>query len=358
MKLLHRKSSKRRCRLQWRPRLLAALLTVALVLSVAASLYCQFVTVTLGFVPDGYAGDKVGVALWSFQGPDGRCQSFQDAYNLGGFSNGDDNYSHWFANGDTAWMIARCAAFVGFIFGAIALVCILINLCGDEPYLVDVLAYTVTIALVSEAAKIGLFFCIDLCVSGNFWYSVELDEYMGSTSCGMSYGAFICIGSITVYFISGVFLIAYNVRPEIDGHNCDENSLQEMETLSTHGTSLLSSNQQSQNWTGSLSPTEFRTEPILESVDDGMNSHRRQSSHMSSYVGSYNSNRRRSSLYSEKSSPDRRRSSLYSEAEYDEEGEDYDAMRPLPEFQRSNRPNPPRRMMDDDVSAITMDNNF
>lgn len=349
MKLLHLKSTKSRCRLQWRPRLLAVLLAVALVLSVAASLTCDFVIVTLGFVPDGYAGDEVGVALWSFQGPDGRCQSFQDAYNLGGFSNGDDNYSHWFANGDTAWMIARCAAIVGFVFGAIALVCILINLCGDEPHLVDVLAYTVIIALVSEAAKIGLFFCIDLCVSGNFWYSVELDEYKGSTSCGMSPGAFVCIGSITLYFISGVFLIAYNVRPEIDSYNHDENSLQEMtlagKTLSTQGTSLLSSNQQSQKWTGSQSRTDFRIEPILETADDGfgtdMNSHRRQRSHMSSYVRSIDS--------------DRRRSSLYGEAE--DEEEDHDAMRPLPTFRRPRRPNA-RRTMDDDVSAITMDNNF
>ena len=332
MKLLHRKSTKNRCRLQWRPRLLAALLTLALVLSVAASLYCDFVTVTLGFVPDGYAGDKVGVALWSFQGPDGRCQSFQDAYNLGGFSNGDDNYSQWFANGDSAWMIARCAAIVGFVFGAIALVCILINLCGDEPHLVDVLAYTVIIALVSEAAKLGLFFFTDLCFSGNFWYSVELDEYMGSTSCGMSQGAFICIGSIALYFVPGVFLLAYNARPEIDGYNYDENSLQELTvagktTLSSQETSLLSSGQQSQLWKGS----QFAN----------VNSHHRRSSHISSNVGSSNSGKRQRSLYNEA----------------EDEDEYYDAEQPLPEFGRPHRPNA-RRMMDDDVSAITMETNF
>ena len=351
MKLLHRKSTKSRCRLQWRPRLLAALLTLALVLSVAASLYCDFVTVTLGFVPDGYAGDEVGVALWSFQGPDGRCLSFQDAYNLGGFSNGDDNYSQWFANGDIAWMIARCAAIVGFVFGAIALICIFINLCGDEPHLVDVLAYTVIIALVSEAAKLGLFFFTDLCFSGNFWYSVELDEYMGSTSCGMSQGAFICVGSIALYFVSGVFLLAYNARPEIDGYNYDENSLQELSvagktTLSSQETSLLSSGKQSQLWKGS----QFRIEPILENVDNGfdanMNSHHRWSSHISSNVGSSNSGKRQSSLYNE--------------ADYCEAGDEdeyYDAEQPLPEFERPHRPNA-RRMMDDDVSAITMETNY
>jgi len=349
------------CRFKWRPRLLAALLTLGLVLSVAASLYCNFVTVTLGFVPNGYTGDEVGVALWSFQGEDKRCQSFQDAYKLGGFS-GDDDYSNWIVNGDIAWTIARCAAIVGFFFGAIALVCILLNLCDRyEPRLVDVLAYTVVIALVSEAAKLGLFFSTDLCVSDDFWYSTELDEYTGSTSCGMSLGAFICIGSIAVYFISGVLLIGYNARPEIDYYNYEENSLEELsvagtgKTLSTQETSFLSS-KQSQKWTGSQPPEKFHVEPILESPDEGfhetsshMESHRR-GSNMSSNVGSYSR-----TSYSE----DRRRSSLFSEDEEEEEEDDYDAMQPLPQFHGSSRPRiNARRMMDDDVSEISMDNNF
>ena len=69
---------------------------------------------------------------------------------------------------------------------------------------------------------------------------------------------------------------------------------------------------------------------------------------MSSNVGSYSR-----TSYSE----DRRRSSLFSEDEEEEDG--YDAMQPLPQFHGSSRPKiNARRMMDDDVSEITMDNHF
>lgn len=352
------------CRFSWRPRLLAVLLTLALVCSITSSLYCDFLYVTLGFVPQGYdTGDKVGIALWSFQGPDRRCQSFQDAYKLGGFSNGDKNYSNWITNGDMAWTISRALAVVGVVFGAIALVCILINLCTIESHLVDVLAYTVVIALVSEAAKLGLFFSIDLCASATFWHNDEIDEYFGST-CGMSQGAFICIGSIVVYFISGVLLIGYNTRPKIYDYDYDENSLQEMtvagKTNTTQSTSFLSSKKsQTSAWTGSPSPAESRIEPI-SGVDDGFNqtnshmgSHHRGGSqggshNMSSHVGSYgthlNSDRRRSS-----------QETHYSEVEEAvEEEDDYDVMQPLPQFHRSGNPSA-RRMIDDDMSAITMD---
>jgi len=350
---LHNRRSQCQCSFKWRPRLLAALLTIGILLSIAGSLYCDFVTVTLGFVPSGYAGDEVGVALWSFLGPDRRCETFQDAYKLGGFISGDSNYSNWFANGDMAWIIARCAAIFGFVFGAIALVCILINLCGDEPHLVDVLVYTVLIASMSEAAKLGLFFCTNMCISEKFWYSVDLDEYMGSTSCGMSRGAFICIGSVFVYFVSGFLLIGYAVWPEIDYYNFsyDENSLQELSvegktsSSSTQETSFLSS-KQSQKWTRSQSPVECRMEPILESADDECISdtkcHRRRSSHLSSNVESK----------STKSYSDRRQSSFSSETEE----EDLDAMQLVPEY-RPRRPIA-TRMMGDDVSAITMDNSF
>lgn len=354
---VHNKRSQCQCGFKWRPRLLTVLLTVGLLFSIGGSLYCDFVTVTLGFVPSGYAGDEVGVALWSFLGPDRRCQTFQDAYKLGGFTTGDDNiYSKWFANGDMAWIIARCAAIVGFVFGAIALVCILINLCGDEPKLVDVLVYTAIVASVSEAAKLGLFVTTNLCISENFWYSVDLDEYMGSTSCEMSQGAFICIGSIAAYFVAGVLLIGYAVWPEIDSYkfNYDEESLQELsveeDTLSsTKETSFLSS-RQSQKWAGSQSLVECRMEPIKESEDDEiiseiseMKCNRRGISDLGSCVGSQSTN----------SYSDRRQSSLYSEAE--EEGEkDFDA---LPELYRPRIP-VARRVMEDDVSTITLENNF
>mmetsp|Transcript_1324 Transcript_1324/g.1835 ORF Transcript_1324/g.1835 Transcript_1324/m.1835 type:complete len:176 (+) Transcript_1324:1-528(+) len=175
---------------------------------------------------------------------------------------------------------------------------------------------------------------------------------MGSTSCGLSQGAFICIGSIAAYFISGVFLIGYAVWPEIDSYkfNYDEGSLQELSveenTLSTQETSFLSS-KQSQKWAGSQSLAEYRMEPIKESEDDEFISdnkyHRRGSSHVGSFVGSESTN-----SYSDS----RRQSSFYSEET--EEDEDFDE---LPEVYRPRRPIA-KRMMGDDVSAITLDNNF
>ncbi len=352
MRLRARNNKRRQCGFKWRPKLLAALLTIGLLLSIAGSLYCDFVTVTLGFVPSGYAGDEVSVGLWSFLGPDRRCQTFQDAYRMGGFTRGYGNYSHWFINDDMAWIVARCAAILGVAFGSIALVCILINLCVDEPRLVDVLAYTAVVALVSEAAKLGLFFCTNLCLSKDFWYSVDLDEYMGSTSCGLSQGAFICIGSIAAYFMSGVLLIVYAVWPEIDAYkfNYDDESLQELSveettenTLSTQETAFLSS-KQSQKWTGSQSRVDCRMEPIKESEDDEFiadnKCYRRGSSHLGS-VESQSTN----------SYSDGRQSSLYSEVEEDE---DFDE---LPELYRTRRPNA-KRMMGDDVSAITFESNF
>ena len=217
--------------------------------------YCDFLIVDLGFIPRGYEHNALGVALWSFEAADGKCQSFQEAYILGGFSTGDDNYSRLIINGDTAWTIARCAAMIGSLFGTVGLACSLINVCRDDgPILVDVLAYTVIVALISEASKLGLFFTTELCVSEDFWYSSEMDKYMGSTSCTLSQGAYICIGSISVYFILSVFLVGYNAWPMIDDY--DDSSLQELVfEEKTQATSFLTEESQKSTlptWTGTL----------------------------------------------------------------------------------------------------------
>jgi hypothetical protein len=329
--------------------------------------------VTLGFVPQGYTGEKLGVSLWSFQGPDERCLSFKDAYVLGGVS-GDESYSNWITNGDLAWTISRAMAVLGLVFGAVALVCILTNLCGHEPHCVDVLAYTAFIALVCEAAKIGLFFSINLCRSQNQWYNGEKEEYSGSTSCGMSEGAFLCMGSIGVYFISTILFIGYFARPKIEDYNYDDNSLPEMtvmgKSLPTQKTSYMSSNY-------SQSHLEHRSEPIsgidnsfssfsdphlsrgpqaglhssnrsepIPGMDNSFSSynepHLRRGPHMSRSYSSnpYSSERRYSRV---------KRGSYYNDAE--EEEDSFDGLEPLPQFQR----NPTARRTMDDVSQITFD---
>lgn len=351
------------CRFAWRPRLLAVLLMLAFALSIASSLYCDFLSVRLGFVPQGYTNNQVGVSFWSFQGQDGKCKSFQESYKLGGFSIGDTSYSNWITNDDLAWTISRIMAMVGVAFGVVALTCILINLCSSEPYLVDVLAYTTVIAMVSEAAKVGLFFSTNLCRSQNFWYNDEKEEYVGSTSCVMSHGAFVSIASIAIYFISAFLLIGYHARPKSDEYDYDVKSLEEMTQMGkkyeTQSTSLMhSSSSKSRESRSRIMHTEPRIDPISNNmVDDGFNqsfsnmgSHiSRGGSHMSSQVRSSHKN----------SHPSRSRTSTDVVASYyDEvvEEEEEDTMQPLPQFQSSRIPNASRQM--DDMSAITLDTSF
>lgn len=351
------------CRFAWRPRLLTVLLMLAFVLSIASSLYCEFLSVRLGFVPQGYTNNKVGVSFWSFQGQDGKCKSFQEAYKLGGFSIGDTSYSNWITNDDLAWTISRIMAMVGVAFGVVALTCILINLCSSEPHLVDVLAYTTVIAMVSEAAKVGLFFSTNLCRSQNFWYNDEREEYVGSTSCVMSHGALLCIASIAIYFISALLLIGYHARPKSDEYDYDVKSLEEMtemgKTYETQSTSLMHSISSKPRETRSQLHTEPRIDPISKNMDDdgfnqsfsNMGSHMsRGGSHMSSQVGS---------SHIMNSHPSRSRTSTdVVPSYYDEvvEEEEEDTMQPLPQFQSSRIPNASRQM--DDMSAITMDTTF
>jgi hypothetical protein len=312
------------CRFAWRPRLLTVLLMLAFLLSIASSLYCEFLSVRLGFVPQGYTNNEVGVSFWSFQGQDGKCKSFQEAYKLGGFSIGDTSYSNWITNDDLAWTISRVMAMVGVAFGVVALTCILINLCSSEPHLVDVLAYTTVIAMVSEAAKVGLFFSTNLCRSQNFWYNDEKEEYVGSTSCVM-------------------LLIGYHARPKSDEYDYDVKSLEEMtemgKTYETQSTSLMHSISSKPRETRSQLHTEPRIDPISKNMDDhgfnqsssNMGSHiSRGGSHMSSQVGT--------SSHMNGDVP-----SYYDEVVEEEEE---DTMRPLPQFQRSRIPNASRQMDD------------
>ena len=349
------------CKFTWRPRLVTIFLSSGLVLSTTSSLYCDFFKVALGFIPKGYDNDVLGVALWSFEAADGKCQSFKEAYILGGFSTGDDNYSRLIINGDIAWTIARFAALVGSFFGTVGLVCSLINVCRDGPILVDVLAYTAIVGLISEASKLGLFFTTELCVSEDFWYSYEIDEYMGATSCTLSQGAYVCIGSIAVYFISSVFLVAYNSWPMIDDH--DDSSLQEMvfgeKTSTTQATSFLTEQSQkthSPPWTETqadfqnelVSENESNESDDFDRMDSGVESFHRRESEMSSQVEPYSA-----TSYTDF----RRRSSV--ETSYSDRGEEaYDdtVMHALPQFNGPKK-HTARRLMDD-VSAITMDASF
>ena len=109
------------CRFGWYPKTLAFFITAAVGLSVMSSLDCQFLTADLGFVPQNYYKNELGFGMWSFAAPGGRCMSYKEAHDSGGFSEGDDIYSG-IINNDINWSISRILAMVGIFFGGIALV--------------------------------------------------------------------------------------------------------------------------------------------------------------------------------------------------------------------------------------------
>lgn len=109
------------CRFGWYPKILAFFILAALGLSVMSSLDCQFLMADVGFVPNKYYSDELGFGLWSYADPGGRCMSYKDAHESGGFSDGDSIYSGIISD-DINWTISRILALVGVAFGGIALV--------------------------------------------------------------------------------------------------------------------------------------------------------------------------------------------------------------------------------------------
>ena len=120
-----------RCRFAWRPKLLAVFITAALGLSVMSSLDCKFQLVDLGFVPQNYYSDEVGIGLISYAAPDGRCMNYGEARDAGGFSDGDE-YKDLLINNDTSWTISRVFALIGIIFGVISFVSVLLICCAPN----------------------------------------------------------------------------------------------------------------------------------------------------------------------------------------------------------------------------------
>lgn len=108
------------CRVAWHPRILAFFITIALGLSAISSLDCKFLAVDLGFTPEKYYSELVGIGLWSYEKPDGRCLSYGASHTSSGFSDG--LYSNSFINEDLNWSVARILAMCGVVFGFFAFV--------------------------------------------------------------------------------------------------------------------------------------------------------------------------------------------------------------------------------------------
>lgn len=210
---------------RWHPRILAFFITAALGLSVMSSLDCKFLAVDLPFIPKKYHSQNLGVGLWSFEAPDGRCLSYEESYQLGGFSEGDDIYSRLFINDDTSWSTSRVLAISCALFGSITLISIWVNVFQTEPQLVDILACLLITTFALECAKFGIFQGVDLCAS-LYWYNIESYEYSGSIDCRIDRGAIMNISSITAYFLSTVIAVGFAARYETKtAYDHDESSL-------------------------------------------------------------------------------------------------------------------------------------
>lgn len=181
----------------------------------------------LGFVPVHYYSDELGFGLWSYAAPGGRCLTYKESRQAaGGIFDGDNIYSNVLMNNDTNWSIARIIAIVGIIFGAIALVSALINVCkGGDPHLVDILTWAIITAFMTECSKLGIFLGTDLCSSNEYWYNTELNEFSGAKDCQIDRGAFMSITSMGTYFISMVMAIGFAARPKKDDFTYEEASL-------------------------------------------------------------------------------------------------------------------------------------
>jgi len=224
------------CRFEWHPRILAFFITAALGLSIISSLDCKFLEVDLTFIPQNYYRDSLGFGLWTYAAPDGRCLSYMDSRQSGGFSDGASIYSTFFMNNDSNWSISRILGVVGVAFGLGSLISVWINVFRSKAYLVDILAYTTITASICECSKFALFLGTDLCKSPNYWYDDKTNEFSGSRDCQIDRGAFICIGSIFTYLVSMILSVGFASRPSTDAYAYEEASLPSW-MVSENGTS-------------------------------------------------------------------------------------------------------------------------
>ncbi|KAL7478728.1 hypothetical protein ACHAW6_004482 [Cyclotella cf. meneghiniana] len=220
-----------RFRFRWRPKSISFFLAVALALSVYSSVDCRLSKVALGFTPEMYSTGVIDFGLWSFEGPNGSCLSHREAYQDFSWAVSVQTSMawSWFINSDISWSASRIFAIASFVFGTFSFTTTLRNTCLSEPWLVDVLIYTSTAAMLCEASKLGLFFGSNLCISPDYWYNSSTDKFTGSQGCSLGQSGFVSIGSIVSYVIAAIIALGFACRsahPSDDIDYYDEKSLQ------------------------------------------------------------------------------------------------------------------------------------
>lgn len=169
----------------------------------------MFQEVQLGSIPKNYQSDSIGISLWSYVAPDGYCLSYTESRDSILFS----FYTNIFiTHNDISLTTSKTLAMVGVIFGLFAVISCWGNIFTKEPYLVDVVTYTIITAFLCECSKIGLFWGIDICNTSN-------------GGCSLDKGAYVSIISIAAYMISMTLAVGYATRPKNDAGEFETASL-------------------------------------------------------------------------------------------------------------------------------------
>ena len=107
------------------------MLLVALTVSLASVLDCDFVRVNIILVPSNFNSNfqrnttSMSLGLWLAQNPDSdgsQCLSPIDSRDVGGLTNDDVFYEETFLNGDRLWSLARILALISLIIGFVDIV--------------------------------------------------------------------------------------------------------------------------------------------------------------------------------------------------------------------------------------------
>ena len=107
-------------------------INTAFILSIVSSLDCKFISVNVGFIPEGsnYQLSALRIGLWSLQNPaydgesDGQCLSPNKSKEYADLT-GDGHssfYGRLFVNDDPIWTVSQVSAFVGMIVGILNVV--------------------------------------------------------------------------------------------------------------------------------------------------------------------------------------------------------------------------------------------
>eukprot|EP00979_Chaetoceros_neogracilis_P007196 scaffold1521_cov271-Chaetoceros_neogracile.AAC.4 len=171
-------------RFRYRKCVVAALLTLAFMLSLLSNLDCTFVNVDVGFVPSNIYdpssnASEYGIGLWTIEeaDSDGLCilpLYVEDNISL---TTDDDLYLSFLMSSDAVFTSARFIAFIGCFFGITVVTWAWTSVLFVFKNKSNRVTLNMTLAaFMCEGAKIGLLFMSNPCIDKEFWEKTDPDE--------------------------------------------------------------------------------------------------------------------------------------------------------------------------------------